>query len=266
MLPRPPYFPLPFADIPGPLLLGPFVVVLLWLGIYKHLRRARFSLSARVVRNFVFAAPGLLLLRLLLVPVPYAASLWAHKHDVGLLNMAPLPVWIEAIIGIMAFDYAYYWWHVATHRVPLLYRFHFIHHADLDMDVSTAARFHFGDILLSVPFRVAIVVVTGIAPLALLVFELLFECATTFHHSNWRLPARVDAFISRVFITPRLHGLHHASDAALFNSNWGTIFSLWDALHSSRIWRDAPEPIGVPERELVREQTLGEMWRLPFQR
>ena len=268
MLLRPPFFPLPFADIPGPLLLGPLTLLLLFLGVWRPLRRARFSLSERVIRNFVFAAPGLLLLRLLLIPVPYAASLWAQRHGVGALNvaLAHLPAWMEALIGIMAFDYAYYWWHMATHHVPFLYRFHFIHHADLDMDVSTAARFHFGDIFLSVPFRVGVVLVTGIAPMALLAFELCFECATTFHHSNWRLPARVDAALSRVFITPRLHGLHHAEDVVLFNSNWGTIFSLWDQLHRSRIWREAQEPIGVPERKLVREQTLGEMWRGPFQR
>ena len=135
-------------------------------------------------------------------------------------------MWLAAILGFLLMDWAYYWWHYATHAVPFAWRFHNVHHTDLDLDVSTAARFHFGEILLSIPFRVVAVAPLGVPPLTYLIYEIAFESASLFHHSNWRLPLGVERFLNHVIVTPRMHGIHHSIVQRETDSNWGTIFCL----------------------------------------
>lgn len=193
--------------------------------------------------------------------------MWAARRQWGLLHWLPLPPGVVAALGVVLFDYAYYWWHIATHRVPLLWRFHNVHHTDLDMDVSTATRFHFCELLLSVPFRVAVVLATGIAPVALITFEICFEAATQFHHSNWRLPVGVERLLTSVVVTPSMHGVHHSVVRDETDSNWGTIFAWWDRLHRS-LRLDVPQDaitIGVPAYRDERELTPGRLFLLPFQ-
>lgn len=247
-------------------LLGLIFFILLGLQLRAPLRGQKYRALPRLVRNLVFALPAFLTLRIALIPIPLATAWWAQSTSMGLLNWLPLPQAIEVLCGMVWMDYAYYWWHVATHRVPLLWRFHNVHHADLDMDVSTATRFHFGELLLSIGFRVLAVVVVGVSPVALLAFEIVFETAGQFHHSNWRLPIGVESILSRVIITPRLHGIHHHQSRELTDSNWGTIFSLWDSLHHTSRCDVAQEQItiGSPDHHGPREMTLGEMWTQPF--
>ena len=260
-------FPLPFVDFPGPILAGLLFVSLLCLQARYRLRVQHFSAWTRIFRNLVLAAPALVLLRLILIPIPYFAAIWAQSHGVGFWNWLPLPPWVGAIGGVLMFDYAYYWWHIGTHRIPLLWRFHNVHHTDLDMDVSTAARFHFLEIGFSVVYRVAIVLLTGIAPLVYLFYELVFELATQFHHSNWRLPGRVEAILNWVIVTPRMHGIHHSIVRDETDSNWSTVLCWWDRLHGSHRMDIAQDEItiGVPAYRDEKELTLGELWKMPFQ-
>jgi len=264
------FFIIPALDFVGtPVLAGTFLV-LLWLQARHPLRHPSFSLSPlrRIVRNLVFAAPAFVVLRLALVPIPLAAAVWAAQHDFGLLHRLPLHPVLTGALGIILFDYAYYWWHIATHRSPLLWRFHNVHHTDLDMDVSTATRFHAGELLLSVVWRTVLVLLTGIGPLALIVFEIIFECAGQFHHSNWRLPLGIERVLQKLFVTPRMHGIHHSIVLRETNSNWGTIFSLWDRLHHSQridVSQDAIT-IGVPAYRDETELTLGKLLLLPFRK
>jgi sterol desaturase/sphingolipid hydroxylase (fatty acid hydroxylase superfamily) len=175
-------------------------------------------------------------------------------------------MWLMFMIGFVLMDWAYYWWHYAMHAVPLLWRFHNVHHTDLDLDVTTAARFHFGEIIASVPFRVIVVVLFGIAPVTLLVFEILFESASLFHHSNWRLPLALERRLNRVIVTPRMHGIHHSIVRCETDSNWGTIFSWWDRLHRTlRVdLRQDELEIGVAPYRDERELTLTHLWAMPF--
>ncbi|MBW3638222.1 MAG: sterol desaturase family protein [Armatimonadetes bacterium] len=241
-------FQVPLLDSVGsPLTLGG-LFLLLWSQWKYPLRYQHFAPLRRIARNLVFAAPAFLVLRLLLIPIPLWAATWAAQHNFGLFHWLPLPAVLSGVLGIVLFDYAYYWWHIASHRAPLLWRFHNVHHTDLDMDVSTATRFHFGELLFSVIWRTAFVFVTGIAPLTLIVFEILFECAAQFHHSNWRLPLGIERPLNRIFVTPRMHGVHHSIVQRETDSNWGTIFSWWDKLHHS-LHIDIPQDaitIGVP--------------------
>ncbi|MBV9868196.1 MAG: sterol desaturase family protein [Abitibacteriaceae bacterium] len=255
----------PFDHKASPLLAGVFLS-LLWLQWRQPLRHQHFSSVQRMITNIVFALPAFAALRLVLIPIPLYAAWGATQHHVGLLHWLTLPPLLAAVAGIMTFDYAYYWWHIATHNVPLLWRFHNVHHTDLDMDVSTATRFHFCELLLSVAFRVAVVLLTGITPWALLAFEVCFECAGQFHHSNWCLPVRVERALNLVIVTPRMHGIHHSIVLDETNSNWGTIFSWWDKLHHTlrRDIAQADITIGVPAYRDEKELTVGQLFLLPF--
>jgi len=131
----------------------------------------------------------------------------------------------------------------------MLWRFHLVHHTDLDLDVATALRFHAGELVLSCGWRAAQVAVIG-PPVALVIgFELVFEAATAFHHSNWRLPDALDAALAWLIVTPRMHGIHHSTLEPETNSNWSVMFTWWDRLHRTlRLERRIGTPlvIGVP--------------------
>lgn len=258
--------PIPLLDYVGtPLFVGLFVALLL-LQWWRPLRRADFAVLRRAARNLMFSAPAFVILRLALIPLPLAATWWAERHGLGLLRWLPLPAWLAGIVGFLLMDWCYYWWHYATHRVPFLWRFHHVHHTDLDLDVSTAGRFHFGEIFLSIPFRLLVVTALGVGPLTYLVFELAFESASLFHHSNWWLPLWVERGLNYVIVTPRMHGIHHSIVQRETDSNWGTIFCWWDRLHRS-LRRDVPQDaitVGVAAWRDERELRVGSLWTMPF--
>jgi sterol desaturase/sphingolipid hydroxylase (fatty acid hydroxylase superfamily) len=141
---------------------------------------------------------------------------------------------LRRLLGVVALDYTLWHWHRWNHRVPLLWRMHAAHHADPDLDASTALRFHAGEMLASVPFRAAQVLALGIDRDTLRTWETLLLVAILFHHSNTRLPPAFDKALSHLIITPRLHGIHHSFRPDRLDTNFGTLLSLWDALHGTR--------------------------------
>ncbi len=150
--------------------------------------------------------------------------------------------------------------------VPFFWRFHNVHHTDLDMDVSTASRFHSGEMLFSVAFFSLTVFLFGVGPMAVVVFFIVFEAAVVFHHSNWRLPIWFERILNHVIVTSRMHGIHHSIVERETNSNWGTIFCWWDKLHRT-LRRDIPQDaitIGVPAYREENDLTFGQLWLLPF--
>jgi sterol desaturase/sphingolipid hydroxylase (fatty acid hydroxylase superfamily) len=230
------------------------------------LRRQSFSKVRRFLRNALFSSPGFVLARISLIPFPLLTALWAAQNHFGLLRLLPIPHWLGIVLGVLLMDYLYWWWHVALHLIPILWRFHNVHHSDLDMDVTTALRFHLGEIIFSVPFRILIVAAFGIDFWALVIFELLFEAANLFEHSNWRLPIRLERFLNHLLVTPRMHGIHHSIVQRETNSNWGTVFCWWDYLHRT-LRRDVPQDaitIGVASYRDETELTLGKLFVLPF--
>jgi sterol desaturase/sphingolipid hydroxylase (fatty acid hydroxylase superfamily) len=260
--------PVPLLDDVGGVFLACFFVALLLLQWKYPLRRQQFSKLRRLLRNAIFSAPGFALARVSLVPLPLLASLWAAQHPFGLLHLIPLPHWLAIVLGVLIMDYAYWWWHVGLHLVPLLWRFHNVHHSDLDMDVSTATRFHLGEVIFSVPFRVVVVALFGVDFWALITFELMFETANLFEHSNWRLPIAFERFLNHLLVTPRMHGIHHSIVQRETNSNWGTVFCWWDYLHRT-LRRDIPQEeitIGVAPYRDETELTFGKLFFLPFRK
>jgi sterol desaturase/sphingolipid hydroxylase (fatty acid hydroxylase superfamily) len=260
--------PIPLLDNLGtPIFIGLFLL-LFWLQSQRPLRRRHFSALQRMVRNFAFSTPGFAAMRLAMVPIPLTVAAWAEDQGIGLFHWLGVSGWAAAILGFVFMDWAYYWWHYLNHTLPFFWRFHNVHHTDLDLDVSTAARFHFGEIILSVPFRVLVVALLGIPFRALLIFEIIFESATMFHHSNWRLPLGLERALNHVIVTPRMHGIHHSIVEKETNSNWGTIFCWWDGLHRT-LRRDISQDeitIGVAAYRNERELTLANLWTLPFRK
>ena len=256
----------PLLDSIANPVLAAVVAVLLLLQWGFPLRQQHFSLLRRLVRNYVLSIPGFVIVRLAMLPVPFALAVWAQHRHVGLLNWLGMRGWIAGVAGFVLLDYAYWWWHWANHMLPFFWRFHNVHHTDLDMDVTTAARFHFGEMFFSIGFLSLVLLVFGISPLTFIVFFIVFEAAVCFHHSNWRLPIGIERFLNWVIVTPRMHGIHHSIVQRETNSNWGTIFCWWDKIHRT-LRRDIPQDaitIGVAAYRDEQELTLGKLLKLPF--
>ena len=165
-------------------------------------------------------------------------------------------------------DYTLYLWHVMTHRVPFLWRFHRVHHADLDMDASTAIRFHLGEFLLAAPYRALQVALIGVSPEALTLWQRLTLAEVVFHHSNLRLPLGLEQRLVGVIVTPRMHGIHHSTVPGAADANWSSLFTLWDRLHGT-LRLNVPQAaveIGVPELRRPRDVALPRLLALPFER
>src|SRR5438876_3097328 len=187
---------IPLIDYVGRPLLACVFLALLWLQWRFPLRRQHFSALHRLVRNFMLSIPGFAIVRLAMLPIPIAVGIWAQDRHIGLLNWLTLPGWAAAIATFLLMDYAYWWWHWANHMVPLFWRFHNVHHTDLDLDVSTAARLHFGALRFSVACLSLAAVFFCIASVILLVLFITFQGGTIFHHSNWRLPIKLERILN----------------------------------------------------------------------
>lgn len=155
---------------------------------------------------------------------------WARGAGVGLFAVVPAPRWMAVVLSIVALDLVSYGWHRANHRLRVLWRFHRVHHSDGTFTVSTGVRFHPGELLLSVPLRLAAVALLGVPPEGVVVFEVLFNIANLVEHGDTNFPADVEHILDRVLITPALHRWHHSRRWAELNTNFGTIFTVWDRL------------------------------------
>jgi sterol desaturase/sphingolipid hydroxylase (fatty acid hydroxylase superfamily) len=251
--------------------LSPFLVpgvflLLLALEALRPLRRLKRSRDARFIVNGALTGLGFLTGVLVVRPAALGGALWAQGHAFGLLNLAILPLWLKVAAGVLLMDLTFYYWHRLNHTRPLLWRFHNVHHADPDMDVTTSFRFHFGEVLYSTVFRLLQVGLIGVVPLTYLVYEAVFNCATLFHHSNLRLPVAWERRLNRVFVTPRMHGVHHSAVGLETNSNYSVIFSWWDRLNRTLTLNVGQRDIviGVPGYLRPGDNRILPMLALPF--
>jgi sterol desaturase/sphingolipid hydroxylase (fatty acid hydroxylase superfamily) len=232
------------------------------------LRRRTQAEPARTLRNLALGALSLLVMGAAEGPAVRPLARRAETRRLGLAQRPALPAAARDLLAFLAIDYTMYVWHVLTHKVPALWRLHLVHHVDLDLDASTALRFHALDMLVSVPWRAAQVALLGVSPRALRLWQAFFFASILFHHSNWRLPARVERILAWFLTTPRMHGIHHSTVRAETDSNWSSGLSLWDHLH--RTFRlDVPQEriaIGVPGYRDPAEISLFRSLALPFVR
>jgi sterol desaturase/sphingolipid hydroxylase (fatty acid hydroxylase superfamily) len=254
-----------FDRIATPLFGGLFLLCL-WLEWRQPLRLRVQSWRDRLITNLAVAASASVPLRLVLIPVVVWVAEWGRGTGFGLLRLYPLPPVVAAVAGFLLMDYTTYLWHRLNHGVPLLWRFHAMHHTDLDLDVSTAFRFHFGELLLSVGYRTAQVSLLGVAPALAIAYEIAMEAAAEFHHSNWRLPLGLERALNRLIVTPRMHGIHHSIVERETNANWSVIFNVWDRLHRTlRLGvAQADVTIGLPAYRDARELGVWSLLALPF--
>ncbi len=240
---------------------------LLWLEWKRPLRRAREPKLRRDVRNLAIAGTAAIALRCTEQPAIAALMPVLVRCNWGLVRRTRLPLWAEVPVSVALMDYTLYVWHVLTHKVPWLWRFHVAHHVDLDLDASTAIRFHFGELTQSVAWRCAQLIAIGPSPFALSVWQTFLILCILFHHSNVRLPGPVERRIAIFVMTPRLHGIHHSTVEEETNSNWSSGLTVWDWLH--RTLRTGPSQdeitIGVPAYHDPAAVTLPRILALPFE-
>jgi sterol desaturase/sphingolipid hydroxylase (fatty acid hydroxylase superfamily) len=193
---------------------------------------------------------------------------WATSRGLGLFPALGAPAWAAAGLGLVGLDAVSYAWHRANHRVALLWRFHRVHHADESFHVTTALRFHPGELLLALPVRLAAVVALGVPPAGILAFEVVFGVANLIEHGNFDLPRRLEPLAQRAFITPALHRAHHVADWRELDTNFGTIFSGWDRLARTLRASDGARRVvtGLPDWEGPRAPSLAQSLLLPFSR
>jgi sterol desaturase/sphingolipid hydroxylase (fatty acid hydroxylase superfamily) len=174
---------------------------------------------------------------------------WAASQRVGMLNATGAPLWMALPVTVVALDFVSYWWHRANHRIRPLWRFHQVHHSDAAFSVSTGVRFHPGELVLSLPLRLAAVAALG-APIAgVIVFEIVFSLANLVEHGDIDLPLSLERSLGRTLITPALHRRHHSRGRGEFDSNYGTVFVIWDRLLGTFVDNSSAVPVdtGLPE-------------------
>jgi sterol desaturase/sphingolipid hydroxylase (fatty acid hydroxylase superfamily) len=232
------------------------------------LRRVLEPKLRHVIRNLTVGGISLAILTLLQAPVLVPVAEWAMRHRVGLLNRVSIPAPLSTIVAIALLDYTLWWWHRANHQVAFLWRFHLPHHVDLDLDASTALRFHFGELTLSIAYRSMQILLIGTSVFQLWLWQTILFASILFHHSNARLPLVVERLLVRFIVTPRMHGIHHSDRLNETNSNWSSLFSVWDYVHGT-IVLNVPQTditIGVPAYRHPAEVTIGKVLLLPFKR
>lgn len=255
--------------------LGVFVSLFAVLATLEALapRRARSQLrSKRWVTNWGVTVINTLTLRLMAFALPLlavGAALDADTQGWGLFNAISLPLWLEIAIVVLIFDFAIWLQHLITHKVPLLWRLHRVHHADVDMDVTTAIRFHPVEIALSMLLKIGLVYLLGPAAIAIVIFEIILNGTAMFNHSNLALPAGLDRIMRKVLVTPDMHRVHHSVQRSEHDSNYGFCLSIWDQLFGTYIAqpKDGHDAMQVGlEWQDDRPSKLGWSLALPFAR
>jgi sterol desaturase/sphingolipid hydroxylase (fatty acid hydroxylase superfamily) len=258
--------PNPISSPVRALIIGIWFGALVWWERRHALRRTVDSKVKRDVRNMAIAALAGAVVQFVEVPVAFGLAQQVQEKRWGLVEQLPLPPFARAILAIVLLDYTLYLWHVLTHRVRFLWRFHEVHHVDREMDATTALRFHFGEVAISVLFRAAQVLAIGPAPIAVASWQIFLFVCILFHHSNVRLPLGCERRLARLIVTPRLHGIHHSIAPADMNSNWSSGFTVWDWLHRT-LRTQVPQDsivIGVAGHRGDLDQQLKNVLALPF--
>jgi sterol desaturase/sphingolipid hydroxylase (fatty acid hydroxylase superfamily) len=245
-----------------------FVVMMLW-EIIAPRRALTVPKMQRWTHNIALLLVNSLVLRLLFPAAAVGIAYAASNAGWGLFNLVNLPFWLEVVGAVLFLDLAIYLQHRLMHQLPLLWRLHRVHHADLDIDMTTGSRFHTFEIVFSMLIKWLVIFLLGPALLAVLVFETLLNGMAVFNHANVRLPLKLDRVLRKLVITPDLHRVHHSILRNETNSNYGFNLSIWDRIFGTYI--DQPEKghtemtIGIPEfRDADQVDRLPGMLKLPF--
>ena len=252
--------------------LGFFVGVFALMAIWEVAAPRRARLLTRLQRwssNIGLVVLNTALLRLLFPAAAVGMALSVNAQGWGLLNTLGLPFWVEVLVALVVLDFAIWVQHVLFHAVPVLWRLHRVHHADLDYDLTTGARFHPIEIILSMLIKFVVIAALGPPVIAVILFEIILNALAMFNHANIALPPRVDRVLRWLIVTPDMHRVHHSIEDDETNSNFGFNLSWWDRLLGT--YRDQPRAghqgmtIGIRQhRDPRRVDRLDGMLVLPF--
>ena len=193
---------------------------------------------------------------------------WSSGKSLGLLRHLGWDPWCEGILAFVLFDLWMYVWHRANHQIPFLWRFHRMHHSDLEVDATTALRFHSGEIIFSSLLRFIVIPLLGMTTHQLLIYELCLQPVILFHHSNVALPEKIDRIFRTVIVTPNMHRVHHSQERFETDSNYSSIFSFWDRFVRTFRKREDPRTLqyGLPYLQEPQWHTLRGLLMTPFVR
>ncbi len=229
-----------------------------------------FSKIQRWTTNGFFIIAGAIVIRIMAaLPVPLAAvaaAYYAETQGWGLLNMVEWPFWVELVLSLALLDMAIYFQHWASHKIPVLWMFHKVHHSDVDIDVTTAIRFHPIEIGLSMLYKIILIFILGPAAAAVMLFEMILNGCAMFNHANIALPKWLDSFVRIFLVTPDMHRIHHSKIRTETDSNYGFSISLWDRLFRTyiaqpKMGHDLMD-IGLPEHQNANPTKI--LWTLKF--
>ncbi len=246
---------------------GVFVVMAIWEFIGPR-RKQAFGRGWRWPNNLGVVVANTLLVRLVFPTTAVGLALVAEAHGWGLFNTLALPTWVGIFTAVVVLDLAIYLQHVLFHAVPVLWRLHRMHHADLEFDVTTGLRFHPIEIVLSMLIKFTVVAALGAPALAVLIFEVLLNATSMFNHGNVRLPLGLDRVLRWIVVTPDMHRVHHSILSRETNSNFGFNLPWWDRLFGT--YRAQPMAgheamtIGIEQFRDARELGLDRMLLQPF--
>tara|TARA_Y100000746_G_scaffold228696_1_gene237153 strand:- start:431 stop:1282 length:852 start_codon:yes stop_codon:yes gene_type:complete len=248
--------------------LGVFALMAFW-EVLSPRRRPVLSKMLRWGNNLGLVIFNSILLRFIFPAAAVGVAALASEQGWGLLNYYSLPLWLSLAISLLVMDFVIYLQHILMHAVPILWRLHRVHHADLDYDVTTGARFHPIEIILSMLIKFVTIVALGPTIVAVVIFEIVLNAMAMFNHANVRLPLRMDHVLRQLIVTPDMHRVHHSVDYDEANSNFGFNLAFWDRWFGT--YRDQPRAgheqmiIGIQNYRTPGEVTWihGILW-LPF--
>jgi len=245
-----------------------FIIMLAW-ELLAPRRNPSVSKPLRWLNNLGLFALNSVVLRLLFPAAAVGIALSVGEMGWGLFNLLTLPFWFEIVAAVLLLDLAIYLQHILMHRAPLLWRLHRVHHADLDIDLTTGSRFHTIEIIVSMLIKGVVILLLGPALIAVLVFEVLLNGMAIFNHANVSLPPAVERVVRYLLVTPDMHRVHHSTVKRETDSNYGFNLSIWDRMF--RTYIDQPEmghdkmTIGIAEfRDAKQVIQLPGMLALPF--
>jgi len=227
---------------------GSYLSVLGVMAVWEVLAPRRALTASKLCRwggNLTIVILNTVIARLFFMGGMVAVAAMAQERGWGLLNWAQGPAWIEFGFAVVALDLIIYWQHQVFHWVPILWRFHMMHHSDLDLDVSSGVRFHPVEIVISTVVKSVAVIALGVAPLAVVAFEIVLNSTALFNHSNVKIPLAVEPFLRWFVVTPDMHRIHHSVDPRETNSNYGFNVPWWDRLFGTYCAEPALGQLGM---------------------
>ncbi len=218
--------------------------------------------------NVFLGGVNAMMTKLVFVGIWWAAAEWAASNGFGLLHLLSLPAVVEWAMAVLMLDAWLYFWHRLNHRIPFLWRFHRVHHSDPHMDVTTANRFHIGEIFMSALLRIPVILLTGVGIEQLALYELLMFAVVQFHHANIGIAERWDRILRAVIVTPFMHKVHHSRWYKETDSNYASFLSIWDRLFGSFRTNKNPSSIdiGLNDFDHPQQQTVPGMFTTPLKK